>query len=129
MYRTIILSNIFYRHSITWSYLIILSYLNMFYYSCNWLEDDLFRPCFNCEDSEVRSAYQDYFDDYIEFISQEREGLYLATRQNARVICRKVQTDNKVADHARIQNIKKILCKSLRVHAQGKLFKPVRHRH
>ena len=64
--------------------------LSTFYCSCNGKEDDIYRPCFDCEGFTARQVYGDDFDDATEFhlVDRQTAERFQATRQSRRLLCR-----------------------------------------
>ena len=64
--------------------------LSIFYCSCNGKEDDIYRPCFDCEGFTARQVYGDNFDDAIEYnyVDRQTNERFQATRRSGRLLCR-----------------------------------------
>ena len=65
--------------------------LHICFCSCNGPEDDIFKPCFQCEGFSARQVYGDEYSDAIEYDFFDRQSgeRFQATRQSARVLCRR----------------------------------------
>ena len=69
-----------YRHNICFIHIDV-----MIFYRCAGVDDDIYRPCFQCEDITSRSGVPDYAYTYIDRQSGEA---FQVTQPSRRVICR-----------------------------------------
>ena len=61
----------------------------LFHFSCNGPEDDVYRPCFECEGFSARKVYGEYAKNFIQYNYTSRQSgeNFQATQQSSRVIC------------------------------------------